>query len=148
MAARKPQNIEDNLTFRQEEVEQKEEWKPVTIYLPKLEEEGNGVRVDQYEHVSIANQVKEDCYKVRRGEWVDVPVPVDQILALREADMLPEPVAVLIRRKHDQRRVVDALRFECLHRMVYKSHCDALFPILRQNIKGKQHYIFPFRIMG
>ena len=72
MAARKPQNIEDNLTFRQEEVEQKEEWKPVTIYLPKLEEEGNGVRVDQYEHVTIANEFMEKTYYIKRGERVDI----------------------------------------------------------------------------
>lgn len=52
----------------------------VPIFLPALEEEGSGVKVDQYEHVTISNEVREDHYKVRRGVHVEVPVPVFAIL--------------------------------------------------------------------
>ena len=49
----------------------------VPVFIPALEESGNnGMKVDQYEHVTIANEVKETCYKVLRGETVEVPVPV------------------------------------------------------------------------
>jgi hypothetical protein len=49
----------------------------VTVLLPRLEDSGDeGIQVDQYEHVTIANEKKETCYKVLRGEPVDVPVPV------------------------------------------------------------------------
>ena len=75
--------LEDQLTMI--EGEKDEGWKgpKVPVFIPELEDRGsNGLKVDQYEHVSIANEVKEDVYKVRRGEWVDVPVPV--FLALKE----------------------------------------------------------------
>lgn len=55
----------------------------VDIFLPALEGGGNnGMKVDQYEHVTIANERKETCYKVLRGEHVSVPVPV--FIALKE----------------------------------------------------------------
>ena len=55
----------------------------VDIFIPELEDSGsNGLKVDQYEHVTIANEEKETCYRVRRGERVSVPVPV--FLALKE----------------------------------------------------------------
>ena len=55
----------------------------VDIFLPALEENGDGgMKVDQYEHVTIANEQKETCYKVLRGEHVAVPVPV--FIALKE----------------------------------------------------------------
>ena len=55
----------------------------VDIFLPALEENGQGgMKVDQYEHVTIANEQKETCYKVLRGERVSVPVPV--FIALKE----------------------------------------------------------------
>ena len=76
-------NLDDQLTVI--EAEKDEGWKgpTVRVFLPELEDSGSsGLKVDQYEHVTIANEVKEDCYKVRRGEWVDVPVPV--FLALKE----------------------------------------------------------------
>jgi len=55
----------------------------VDIFLPALEENGSGgMKVDQYEHVTIANEKSETCYKVLRGEHVSVPVPV--FIALKE----------------------------------------------------------------
>ena len=53
----------------------------VSVYLPALEE-GGGMRVDQYEHVTIANEFKETCWKVLRGQPVEVPVPA--FIALKE----------------------------------------------------------------
>jgi hypothetical protein len=73
MAAKKPEVLEDELTFVQAPKEEKHE-RTVQIYLPKLEEEGNGVKVDQYEHVTIANEDKEETIWVKRGERVDIPI--------------------------------------------------------------------------
>ena len=56
----------------------------VDVFLPALEESGDGgLKVDQYEHVTIANEDKETCYKVLRGEHVPVPVPVFMALKAR-----------------------------------------------------------------
>ena len=44
----------------------------VRVYLPLLESEGAGVHSDQYEHVTINGETT----LVRRGEYVDVTVPV------------------------------------------------------------------------
>lgn len=44
----------------------------VRVYLPLLESEGAGVHVDQYEHVTVNGETT----LVRRGEYVDVTVPV------------------------------------------------------------------------
>lgn len=55
----------------------------VSVFLPELEENGQGgMKVDQYEHVTIANEQREICWKVLRGVHVDVPVPV--FIALKE----------------------------------------------------------------
>ena len=54
----------------------------VDIFLPALDEPGGGLKVDQYEHVTLANEKEEICYKVIRGERVSVPVPV--FIALKE----------------------------------------------------------------
>lgn len=48
----------------------------VDIFLPALEDGGGSLKVDQYEHVTIANENKETTYRVLRGEHVQVPVPV------------------------------------------------------------------------
>lgn len=55
----------------------------VDVFLPALEDNGQGgMKVDQYEHVTLANEGNETCYKVLRGEHVPVPVPV--YIALKE----------------------------------------------------------------
>ena len=79
MAAKKEQ-FNDGLTFEINKKDDSYQGPRVRIMLPRLEEEGNGIKVDQYEHVTIANEEKENVYYVRRGEWVDVPVPVFIIL--------------------------------------------------------------------
>ena len=55
----------------------------VQIFLPELENPGDeGMQVDQYEHVTLANEDGVERYKVHRGEHVMVPVPV--FIALKE----------------------------------------------------------------
>ena len=78
--ATKKSNLEENMTFVMEQEDKSYHGPMVSIYLPRLEEEGNGVRVDQYERVTIANEQKENTYLVHRGERVDVPVPVFVVL--------------------------------------------------------------------
>lgn len=52
-----------------------------TVFLPELEDSGSeGLKVDQYEHVTIANEDKEMIYRIHRGEPVEVPVPVFMVL--------------------------------------------------------------------
>lgn len=59
----------------------------VEIYLPKIEDSGNGVKVDQYEHVTIANEVGEKMYRVLRGVRTPVPVPVFVVLKEKYPDL-------------------------------------------------------------
>ena len=86
MAAKK-NVLEENMTFVSEEQDNKYHGPTVTIYLPKLEEEGSGVKVDQYEHVTIANEQGEKTYYVLRGERVDVPVPVYVVMKEKYPDL-------------------------------------------------------------
>ena len=76
MAAKKINEIED-LTVQVEAKDESYKGPMVTVFIPALEDSGfEGLKVDQYEHVTIANEEKETCYKVLRGEPVQVPVPV------------------------------------------------------------------------
>jgi hypothetical protein len=82
MAAKKP--LEDELTTAV--VHKKDEYTgpTVEVFLPELPDSGDpSVKVDQYEHVTIANEKGETCYKVHRGEHVLVPVPVYMVLKAR-----------------------------------------------------------------
>ena len=84
MATKKEEiNLEDQLTIVTEEKDSGWKGPTVDVFLPEIENSGDsGLKVDQYEHVTIANEEKEDIYYVRRGERVTVPVPV--YLALKE----------------------------------------------------------------
>ena len=48
-------NLDDSMTVKIEQKQASYNGPMVTVFLPKLEEEGSGVKVDQYEHVTIAN---------------------------------------------------------------------------------------------
>ena len=85
-ASKTPANLEDFMTFAIEPKQKKEEI-TVTVFLPRLEEEGNGIKVDQYERVTIANEEKEETYMVLRGERVDVPLSVFVILKQKYPDL-------------------------------------------------------------
>ena len=73
--------IDDPLTTIEAPKEEGPKWPMVPVFIPALEDSGSsGLKVDQYEHVTIANEEKEDIWHVLRGEYVDVPVPVYIIL--------------------------------------------------------------------
>lgn len=73
--------VNDPLTIVAEEKKEGYNGPRVSIFLPALEDPGDqGLSVDQYEHVTIANEEKEEHYRIHRGEWVEVPVPVYVIL--------------------------------------------------------------------
>lgn len=74
---------EDTLTTAVQKTDESYKGPYVDVFLPELEGGGaDGVKVDQYEHVTIANEKKETIYRVHRGERVSVPVPV--FMALKE----------------------------------------------------------------
>jgi hypothetical protein len=77
MAAKKTADFEETFTIVTPEKKPEYDGPMVPVFLPALEENGQGgMKVDQYEHVTIANESKETCWKVLRGEPVEVPVPV------------------------------------------------------------------------
>jgi len=74
----------DSLTVAVPKKEKKDNGPRVTVFLPELEDPGTeGIKVDQYEHVTIANELGENVYYVKRGEHVEVPVPVFMVLKER-----------------------------------------------------------------
>jgi len=76
--------IDDPMTIVSPVKEESYQGPMVDIFLPALEDQGQGgMKVDQYEHVTIANEKGETCYKVLRGEHVQVPVPVFVMLKER-----------------------------------------------------------------
>ena len=86
MAART--KTEDSLTIQAAPVEEAAKPTMVRIFLPKLEDSGDsGLSVDQYEHVTISNEVKDQTYYIHRGEWVEVPVNVYIILKAKYPDL-------------------------------------------------------------
>lgn len=72
--------IDDGLTIVTPEKKPEYTGPYVDVFLPAREDPGDGVKVDRYEHVTIANEGKETCYKVLCGEHVLVPVPVFNVL--------------------------------------------------------------------
>ena len=76
------ENLDEQLTMVSENKDDSWKGPTVRIMLPEPMNSGDGSKVDMYEHVTLANEQKEKIYYVRRGEWVDVPVPV--FLALKE----------------------------------------------------------------
>lgn len=84
MAAKKTETFNDELTIVAEPEKEKYSGPTVRIYLQPLEDPGDaGIKVDQYEHVTIANEEKEERFYVRRGEWVDIPVSVFMVMKER-----------------------------------------------------------------
>ena len=71
------------LTTAVKKDEKKYEGPTARVFLQPLENSGEeGVKVDQYEHITLANESGIQRYSVHRGEYVDVPVPV--FIALKE----------------------------------------------------------------
>ena len=80
-------SLDDGMTIKIEEKQPEYKGQMVRIFLPKLEEEGSGIKVDQYEHVTIANEAREWTWRVQRGVWVDVPIPVFVLLKQKFPDI-------------------------------------------------------------
>ena len=60
----------------------------VRITIPKREEDDNpGVKVDQYEHVSISNEHGDFNVRIKRGIPVDVTIPVFTLLKQKYPDL-------------------------------------------------------------
>ena len=80
--------MDDGLTVIAEEKKPYYKGPMVSVYLPRLEEEGSGVKVDQYEHVTIANEVGEpERWRIHRGERVDIPVHVYVVMKEKYPDL-------------------------------------------------------------
>ena len=78
------ETFDDGLTIHIEEKPSGYKGPMVQVFIPALEDSGSaGLKVDQYEHVTIANEEKETIYYVKRGVRVDVPVPVFILLKER-----------------------------------------------------------------
>lgn len=74
----------ENISFTVPPAPEKPQEVRVRIMLPKREEDDSpGVNVDQFEHVTISNEVGEQTIYVKRGEYVDVTIPVFTLLRQR-----------------------------------------------------------------
>ena len=79
--------MEENLTFVVEKEEKVDNEPKVRIYLSRIEDDGS-VAVDQYEHVTIANENGEpERWRIHRGEWVDIPVRVYVVMKEKYPDL-------------------------------------------------------------
>jgi len=77
-------SLDNSLTVHSEAAQKLYNGPTVPVFIPALEGSGdNGLKVDQYEHVTIANEAGEVCWKILRGETVEVPVPVFIVLKER-----------------------------------------------------------------
>ena len=75
--------LEDITITAAPQVEKPEEVR-VRIMLPKREQDdAPGLNVDQFEHVTISNELGENTVYIKRGEWVDVTIPVFILLKQR-----------------------------------------------------------------
>lgn len=74
----------DTLTTAVARKEVKDDGPRVAIFLPELEDSGDeGIKVDQYEHVTLSNEAGDHTYYIKRGERVEVTVPVFMALKAR-----------------------------------------------------------------
>ena len=65
-----------DMTVAVKKEEKKYDGPYVQVFLPELENPGDeGTMVDQYEHVTIANEEGEQVVRIHRGEHVMIPVP-------------------------------------------------------------------------
>ena len=77
------EEMEADLTTAVPKKQEKYSGPMVDVFLPKIESsEGEGIKVDQHEHVTLANEKGETIWYVKRGVRTQVPVPV--FIALKE----------------------------------------------------------------
>ena len=88
MAAITKEKPVEDITFHVPPVPEKPEEVRVRIKLPMREDDQTaGLNVDHYEHVTISNEQGEQTIYIRRGEWVDVTIPVYILLKQRFPDI-------------------------------------------------------------
>ena len=81
MAVKNEEAMIDSMTAAVPVKSEKDTGPRVSVFLPELDGSGSeGVKVDQYEHVTLGNENGEKVYYVKRGERVDVPVAVFTVL--------------------------------------------------------------------
>ncbi len=71
-AENKVKEAVDAITAATAEKKPKDKTPRVSVFLPPLEDEGSGLKIDQYEHVTVNGETT----LVKRGEHVNVTVPV------------------------------------------------------------------------
>ena len=75
--------IRDDLTVATKIEDNKYHGPTVQVFLQPLEDSGDdGIPVDQFEHVQIANEEGVQEFHILRGENVEIPVPA--YIALKE----------------------------------------------------------------
>ena len=72
----------DNLTFSVIKEAEGPKRTMVPVFLPEILGSDGDMKVDQYEHVTIANEEGEKQYHVKRG--VHTEIPVDAFIVLKE----------------------------------------------------------------
>ena len=79
----KKEIIKDDLTVATKIEDNKYHGPTVQVFLQPLEDSGDdGIPVDQFEHVQIANEEGVQEFHILRGENVEIPVPA--YIALKE----------------------------------------------------------------
>lgn len=73
----------DTITYAVPKKEEGPKSPTVSVFLPEIAGSGGDMKVDQYEHVTIANEQGEKQWHVKRGEHVDIPVEVFCVLKAR-----------------------------------------------------------------
>lgn len=73
----------DTITFAVPQKKEEAKSPTVSVFLPEIAGSGGDMKVDQYEHVTIANEQGEKQWHVKRGEHVDIPVEVFCVLKAR-----------------------------------------------------------------
>ena len=86
MATRKPVIEEDTMTVAVERKDESYKGPRVRIFLPKLEDSGDaGITVDQYEHVTLSNEVKEENFTAEPS-----PSETERIIRLEGENIIRE----------------------------------------------------------
>jgi hypothetical protein len=86
--ATKEKGLATDITIQAAPKPVKEPETRVRIKLPLREDDQTaGLNVDHYEHVTISNERGSETIFVKRGEWVDVTVPVFEMLKQRYPDI-------------------------------------------------------------
>lgn len=88
MATKEKTEQFSDITITVQPKEEKPEETRVRIKLPLREDDrAAGLNIDHYEHVTISNEKGTNVVRVKRGEYVDVTIPVYLLLKQRYPDI-------------------------------------------------------------